>query len=135
MTDARNSMPDSEEGVPCLRCLVPTPAAELDRLLWCPACVARNRGRATRIGWASGATLVVVLALYIGVVVQPDLTLIPAGWALTLAVAFYLGGKVARELSFGIIRLRNTPEADALPPGSKRPEGPSEPAPNRLRFR
>jgi len=123
------------EGVPCVRCLVPTAAAELDRLLWCPECVARARARAPRIGWGSGATLVLLLALYIGGIIRPDLSLIPAGWALTLAVAFYLGGKVARELSFGVIRLRNIPAADARPPGSGRPSPPADPSSNRLRFR
>jgi hypothetical protein len=93
--------------VPCVRCGALTPAAEVDRLLWCAPCVAAAKGQAARIGWSFGGGLAAVLALYIHFGIQPDYSLIPAGWAATLAVAFYLGGRVARELAFGLLRFRN----------------------------
>jgi hypothetical protein len=100
----------------CIRCLRPTPSAELDRLLWCPECVEAARRRSARIGWVAGAGLALVLAAYIWFGIQPDLSLIPTGWALTLVVAFYLGGRVAREIAYGAMRLRNRRAAEAVPP-------------------
>lgn len=114
-TDWSHRLP---EEVVCVRCLRPTPTSELDRLLWCPECVEAARSRATRIGWMSGAALTLVLALYIWFGIQPDLTLIPTGWGLTLVVAFYLGGRIARELAFGVIRLQNRQAVEATPPGT-----------------
>jgi hypothetical protein len=123
-TDWSHRLP---EEVVCVRCLRPTPAADLDRLLWCPECVEAARSRATRIGWISGAALAVLLAFYIWFGIQPDLSLIPTGWALTLVVAFYLGGRIARELSFGMMRLQNRQAVEATPPrvspGSSPPAG------------
>ncbi len=108
----------------CVRCLRPTPGSELDRLLWCPECVESARSRAARIGWSFGGLLALALALYIWFGIQPDLSLIPTGWALTLAVAFYLGGRIAREISFGVMRLRNQQAVEAVPPSSPSPPAP-----------
>jgi hypothetical protein len=123
-TDWSHRLP---EEVVCVRCLRPTPAADLDRLLWCPECVEAARSRATRIGWTSGGVLAILLALYIWFGIQPDPGHIPQLWAATLAVAFYLGGRIARELSFGIMRLRNQQAVEATPsgvtPGSSPPAG------------
>ncbi len=118
--DRRDRLPDE---VVCVRCLRPTPADELDRLLWCPECVEAARSRAARIGWSAGGLLALVLALYIWFGIQPDLSLIPTGWALTLAVAFYLGGRIAREISFGVMRLRNRQAVEAVPPTPAAPPG------------
>lgn len=112
-TDWSHRLP---EEVVCIRCLTPTPSAELDRLLWCPDCVASARRRATWIGWTAGAVLALLLAIYIWFGIRPDLSLIPTGWALTLVVAFYLGGRIAREFAFGVMRLRNQQAAEAAPP-------------------
>jgi hypothetical protein len=51
-------------------------------------------------------------------VIQPDLSLIPAAWAATLFIAFYLGARVARELLFGFERATNRRAAEAVPPSS-----------------
>lgn len=104
------------EDVTCVRCLEVKPIEELDRLLWCRECQAAARRRATRWGWTAGVALTVVLALYIWFVIQPDLSLIPTGWAATLAVALYLGGRVARELIYGTERLMNRRAVEAVPP-------------------
>ncbi len=95
MNEAARPDPLSQD-LTCLRCLRPTPLKELDSQLWCEECLARARRRATVRGWAAGGALVLVLALYIGLWIRPDYSLIPTGWVLVLAVAFYLGGRVAR---------------------------------------
>ena len=69
----------------------------------------------------AGGLLVLFLMGYIGLVIRPDLTLIPEAWAATLAVAFYLGSRVARELFYGMERIRNRPATDASPPDSGNP--------------
>lgn len=99
--------------LPCIRCETLQLSAELDRLMWCASCVTRAKARAARIGWLSGGGLAAALALYIHFGIQPDYALIPAGWAATLAVAFYLGGRVVRELSYGVMRIRNRAAVEA----------------------
>lgn len=106
------------EEVTCVRCLQVKPVHELDRLLWCEECQEAARRRATRRGWTAGVALAVILALYIWFVIQPDLSLIPTGWAATLGVALYLGGRVARELFYGAERLLNRRAVEAVPPGA-----------------
>jgi hypothetical protein len=108
--------PGLADEITCRRCLTVQPSEELDRLMWCEACVARARKRALRIGLTAGGVLALGLALYIWFGIRPDLSLIPAGWALTLVVAFYLGSRVARELAYGIMRWQNRPAAEARPP-------------------
>jgi hypothetical protein len=114
--------------LPCFRCGSATPSEDLDRLLWCEGCVARARKRALRIGLAAGGTLVLLLGLYIGLVIRPDLSLIPAGWAATLVVAFYLGGRVARELAYGVMRWQNRAGAETRGAGADGAGLPSHPS-------
>lgn len=106
------------EDVTCVRCLQVKSVQELDRLLWCEECLARARQRAAWRGWAAGVALAAGLGLYIWLVIQPDLSLIPTAWIATLAVALYLGGRVARELFYGYERLANRRAMEAVPPGS-----------------
>ena len=110
----RDRAPDD---LTCVRCLEERSKEELDRLLWCEECLERAGRRANRIGWLSGGVIALLLALYIWLVIQPDLSLIPALWGATLAVAFYLGGRVAREIAYGVMRLRNRRAVEARPPG------------------
>lgn len=117
--DWRDRFPDD---VTCVRCLQVKPLDELDRLLWCEECQAAARRRAARRGWAAGALLALGLAVYIYVAIQPDLSLIPTAWLATLVVAFYLGARVAREIFFGVDRLRNRRAQEAVPPSA--PPGP-----------
>jgi hypothetical protein len=104
------------EEITCVRCLEELPKEELDRLLWCEECVARAGRRANLVGWVSGAVIAGLLALWIWFVIQPDLSLIPALWGATLAVAFYLGGRVSREIAYGVMRVRNRRAVEARPP-------------------
>ncbi len=117
--DWRERFPDD---VTCVRCLEVKPIHELDRMLWCDECQGRARHRAAVRGWLSGGALAGALALYIWLVIQPDLTLIPSAWAATLAVAFYLGARVAREFFYGLDRVANRRAAEATPPGPESPE-------------
>lgn len=83
-------------------------ASELDRLLWCEGCVAQARERAKRAGWAAGAVLAGALALWIYLVQQPS-RLVIGGWVGAVAAAMWLGAKAARELCFGLLRMRRRP--------------------------
>ena len=109
----------SAEDVTCIRCLEVRSIQELDRLLWCEECLALARRRAAVRGWIAGGTLFLVLALYVGLWIQPDFSLIPSAWLATLAAAFYLGARVAREFIFGWDRLRNRRAIEASPPNSE----------------
>lgn len=122
--DWRERFPDD---VTCVRCLEVRPVQELDRLLWCEECRARARRRAAVRGWLAGAALAAVLALYIWFGIQPDLALIPEFWIATLAVALYLGSRVARELFYGYDRVRNRPALEARPPADGPPGGADRP--------
>ena len=92
--------PSDEKGI-CVRCLAAVPAEELDRSLWCQACVtgarARARGRGRFIGIGVGLSAI----LYIALVVKPDLSLIPAIWAAILVAAYYLGARLGTEIFLG----------------------------------
>lgn len=116
----KDRLPDD---VTCIRCLEVRSVHQLDRLLWCEECLERARTRATWYGWASGAGLAVVLCLWIWFVIQPDLSLIPSAWVATVAVAFYLGGRVARELIYGSMRWQNRRAVEARPPTAPPPAG------------
>jgi hypothetical protein len=114
--DWRERLPDD---LTCVRCLQVKEARDLDRLLWCDECQARARARAARRGWIAGTALAGLIGLYVWFVIQPDLSLIPAAWAATVAVTLYLGARVARELVYGYERMRNRPAAEAEPPRAR----------------
>ncbi len=106
------------EEITCVRCLEEKEARELDRLLWCEECQVKAKKRASVWGWASGGGIATGLALYIWFGVQPSMDLIPTGWLATLGAAFYLGGRVSREIIFGAMRLRNRRAVEARPPST-----------------
>ncbi len=113
LEDRRDRLP---EDLTCVRCLEIKPTTELDRLLWCEGCLASARRRASAKGWIAGGALLGVLALYVFVWIQPDLSLIPTAWIMMLLVAFYLGSRVAREFAFAWDRMRNRRAVEAAPP-------------------
>ena len=92
------------------------PIHELDRLFWCEACRRRGLARSARIGWTVGVGLTTLLVLWIWLVVRPDRDFILAGWIACVVAVFYLAGRIARELGYGVMRLRNRRAAEAMPP-------------------
>ncbi len=106
----------TSEEVTCIRCLEEKEVQELDRLLWCEECQKRAQKRASTWGWVAGGALALLLALYIWFVIEPAADLIPTGWIAALVAAFYLGGRVSREIIFGAMRIRSRRAVEARPP-------------------
>jgi hypothetical protein len=107
----RDRYPDR---VTCIRCLEVQDQIELDRLLWCEACRAKARRRASRWGWGVGAVLAGALALWIFVEVEP--TRLMGGWIATIVAAFWIGSRIGSEVAYGIDRYRNQRAVEAEPP-------------------
>ena len=99
----------------CQRCLQTKPQQELDRLLWCEACVAKNQARAVSQSWYVGLVVAVALALWIWLYVQPSNLLI-GGWIGTVVGALYVSSRVAREVIYGVARIRRGAAVGAVPP-------------------
>lgn len=92
----------------CRRCGREAAADSLDRLLWCEECVTAERRRSAWWGRGLAFVAAVLLALWIAIVIQPgaDFRLL---WAVLLIFAYYLFTRLARELAYGVIRVRNRP--------------------------
>lgn len=101
---------EAGDTVRCRRCRQSATADELDRLLWCEECVTAERRRAAWWGRGLAVAAVALLALWIAVAVRPgpDFRIL---WALVVVVAYALGARLAHELAFGVIRVRNRPGA------------------------
>lgn len=87
----------------------------MDRLLWCEACRTSARRRAGVWGWGFGALFAAALALWIWLYIQPS-DLVISGWIATVVVAFWIGGRIAREIAYGVMRYQNHKAAEAVPP-------------------
>lgn len=94
----------------CRRCLRERTADELDRSLWCDDCVAAERRRAA--WWGRGLALVAaaLFALWIGLVIRPG-SEFRILWGVLLIFAYYLLTRLARELTYGVVRVRDRPGA------------------------
>lgn len=128
----------TDDTLHCRRCQRERTADELDRLLWCEDCVAAERRRAA--WWGRGLALAAasLLALWIALVVRPG-TEFRILWAVLLIFAYYLFTRLARELSYGVIRVRNQPgartdavsaDAASADPGSPDPGSPDAGSPD-----
>jgi hypothetical protein len=102
----------------CALCLETTPREDLDRLLWCDACVADAKAKSFVQSWYVAVVVAVALALWIWLDVQPSLLI--GGWVGVVVAALYMSSRVARELIYGVARmrgraahLRGTPEEPA----------------------
>lgn len=104
------------ERATCVRCLQEKDLDGMDRLLWCEECRASARDRAGSWGWAIGALLAALLALWIWLYIQPS-DLVIGGWIATVVAAFWVGARVAREIVYGVMRFNNRKAAEAIPPG------------------
>ena len=89
----------------CLLCLQTKPRQDLDRLLWCDACIADTQARAASRSWYVGLAAAVVLALWIWLYIQPS-DLVIGGWIATVVGAFYVSARVVREVLYGVARIR-----------------------------
>jgi len=105
---------DSIEGT-CQRCLQTKPRQDLDRLLWCDACVTRAQARAVSQSWYVGLDVAVVLALWIWLYIQPS-NLVIGGWIGTVVGAFYVSARVVRELLYATARVSSGSAVEAVPP-------------------
>ncbi len=119
--------PDPDEMV-CARCLEKYDRPDLDRLLWCEGCRAAARATAGRWGWVAGLVIAFLLSGWLWLVVQP--TLLIEAWIGTVVASLWVGAKAAREVIYGVMRLRNAPAVEALPASQHPPE-----EERRVRFR
>ena len=106
------------EQVTCVRCLEVHDTADVDRLLWCGDCQAAAKARATSWGWLGGFVIAAAVAAYIWVAIQPS-DLIIRLWMVIPIAAFWLGGRIVREIVYGTMRYQNNRAVDAMPPGSR----------------
>ncbi len=89
----------------CLLCLQTKPRQDLDRLLWCDACIADTRARAVSKSWYAGLAVAVVLTLWIWLYIQPS-DLVIGGWIGTVVGAFYVSARIVREVLYAMARIR-----------------------------
>ncbi len=89
----------------CVQCSQVREKRELDRMLWCESCRLVARRQAGRWGWGGGALVAAGLAAWIWVVIEPS-DLVLGGWIATVVAAFYLCGRIFREIAYGIVRYR-----------------------------
>ena len=104
----------------CVRCLELRDTSELDRLFWCVTCRRRATDRAARVGFLVGALVAALLGVWIFVVVEPSAGLMGV-WVAIIVAALYLAFRIAREVGYGWMRLKNRRAVEATPP-----EGPGE---------
>ena len=102
----------NDDAVRCQRCRRVTPGDELDGMLWCEDCLAAERRRARRWGWGLALGAVALLALWIALTIRPS-DQFRYLWAIVLIVALALALRLAQELVFGVVRIRNRPGARA----------------------
>lgn len=107
------------EKATCVRCLEVREATSLDRLFWCEACRERGLRRAAAWGWLAGALVAGLLTLWIVVFVRPSRNLILGGWIATVVAAFWLAARIAREIGYGAMRVRNRRAVEAMPPADR----------------
>ncbi len=93
----------------------------MDRLLWCASCREAARRRAGLWGWGFGVVFAVALALWIWLYIQPSDVII-GGWIATVVAGLWIGGRVAREIAYGVMRYNNRKAAEATPPTIPRGE-------------
>lgn len=105
---AKSGPAADDDGLPCGRCGRALPAPELDRMLWCGACTAAAKATASKVGWLAGTGLAGALALWIAIVQQPT-RIVLGGWAGAVLATWWLGGRIGRELCFGVLRFRGRP--------------------------
>lgn len=98
----------TDDTLRCRRCTRTRTPEELDGMLWCEDCIAAERRRAA--WWGRGLALgaASLLAVWIALVIRPgaDFRIL---WAVLLIFAWFLLTRLARELTYGVFRIRNRP--------------------------
>ncbi len=89
--------------IQCSRCGELRDRGAVDRMLWCAGCRARARLIAARRARIAATVLAAGVAGYIWGVVRPT-DLVIGGWIATVLAAYWIGGRLARELFYGIER-------------------------------
>ena len=97
----------------CTRCGGTNDRSDLDRLLWCKDCVSSVGSLAKSWGWMIGLAIATALSLWIWIVVQPSNMLI-GGWAGIVLAAMYVSARVTREVLYGVIRMKNSSQIQAV---------------------
>ncbi len=95
-----------------MRCLEAHDLMLLDRLLWCERCCAIARDRASAWGWVGGLFFGAGVALYVWLVIRPT-DLVIGGWIGTVVASIWIGARVAREIIYGVMRMRNLPGVES----------------------
>ncbi len=96
----RDSITDE---IQCSRCGERRDRSDVDRLLWCVGCRVRARLIATRRARIAATVLAVIVAGYIWGLIRPTDVVI-GGWIATVIAAYWIGGRLAREIFYGIER-------------------------------
>ena len=96
----RDSIADE---IQCSRCGELRDRSDVDRLLWCVGCRTRARLIAARRARIAATALAVIVAGYIWGIIRPTDVVI-GGWIATVIAAYWIGGKLAREVFYGIER-------------------------------
>ncbi len=92
----------------CSRCGSACRGSELDRLLWCEACIAEAKATAKRVGWLCGTVIAAALAAWIHFVQKPSAALL-GGWMGVVLAAFWLCARAGTEVCYGVLRIRHRP--------------------------
>ena len=100
-------LPDVAGDFSCAGCNEAFRATDLDRHFWCEECIAAARGKSKRVGLWAGIGLAGALAAWIFLVEKP--TIMIGGWIGAVLATFWLGMRIAAELSYGIMRSRSRP--------------------------
>lgn len=93
-------MPTAELGRPCPACGTPVQEGDADQFGWCDDCRAALRRRARRRAHWVAIGITAPFALWI--LVEGRFGVLPRwAWLLPLAVAYYLGHRIGREVIRG----------------------------------
>ncbi len=101
-------MGEASGDLACARCRRARRARELDRMLWCEACVAEAKARAKRAGWLCGAAAAAGLGGWIHFVQKPSAALL-GGWIGVVLAALWLCARAGTELCYGVLRVLRRP--------------------------
>ncbi|HEY8468950.1 MAG TPA: hypothetical protein VIL18_04875 [Longimicrobiales bacterium] len=99
--------------VQCRRCLRMRPFAALDRIFWCEDCRVAARRFAARWGRIAALGGAIVVTLWIALVVQPSSVRLLILYAVAILAVYRIGRRLAEEVVYGALRIRNQQGARA----------------------